>query len=73
LKMVELKVKLPKDFTWILNREDNEWIEKVLINRIVEVRLGNLLAEKSKLKEKDIDELDHMIKKSLYKKVKGNG
>ena len=71
--MVELKVKLPKDLTWILNREDIEWIEKVLINRVVEVRIGNLLAEKSELKEKDIDELDHLIKKSLYKKVKGNG
>ena len=73
MKMVEFTVKLPKDFTWILkNREDIEWVEKVLIDRIIEVRLGNLLAAKSKLKEEDVDELDHIVKKSLYKKLKGD-
>ncbi len=72
-KMVELTVKLPKDFGWILKRsEDMEWVEKVLINKIIEVRLGDILAEKSELKEDDIDGLDHIVKKSLYKKLKVN-
>lgn len=71
--MVELTIKLPKDFAWILkNKKDIEWVEKVLINKITEVRLGDLLAERSELKEEDIDELDHMVKKSLYRKLKEN-
>jgi len=71
--MVELTVKLPKDFAWILKSTDGiERMETILASRVIEVRLGDILAEKSKLKEKDIDELDHIVKKSLYKKLKGN-
>lgn len=70
--MVEVVVKLPKDFDWILKNEESlKWVEAAIINKLTEIKLGDLLATKSKLKEKDIDELDHIIKRSLYKKIKG--
>ncbi len=71
--MVEVVVKLPKDFDWILKNEESlKWVEAAIINKLTEIKLGDLLAAKSKLKEKDIDELDHIIKQSLYKKIKAD-
>ncbi len=69
--MAEVVLKLPNDFNWIAkNKEGLKWVESAVINRLTEIKIGNLLAEKSKLKEKDVDELDHIIKRALYKKIK---
>ncbi len=69
--MTEVVLKLPKDFNWIVkNKESLKWVESSIINKLTEIKIGNLLAEKSKLKEEDIDELDHVIKRALYKKIK---
>lgn len=69
--MAEVVLKLPNDFSWIAkNKEGLKWVEFAIINRLTEIKIGNLLAEKSKLKEEDIDELDHIIKRALYKKIK---
>ncbi len=69
--MAEVVLKLPNDFSWIAkNKEGLKWVESAIINRLTEIKIGNLLAEKSELKEKDIDELDHVIKHALYKKIK---
>ncbi len=69
--MAEVVLKLPNDFSWIAkNKEGLKWVESAIINRLTEIKIGNLLAEKSELKEKDIDELDHVIKNALYKKIK---
>lgn len=69
--MTEVVLKLPNDFSWIKqNKEGLEWVESSIINKLTEIKIGNLLAEKSKLKDKDIDELDHVIKAALYKKIK---
>jgi hypothetical protein len=70
--MVEILLKLPEDLKWILKRkEDLRFFESVLIQKMCEIKLGDLLAEKSQLKEEDIDNLDHFIKERLYKRVKG--
>lgn len=69
--MAEVVLKLPNDFKWIAkNKEGLKWVESAVINRLTEMKIGNLLAEKSELKEKDVDELDHIIKHALYKKIK---
>ncbi len=69
--MTEVVLKLPNDFNWIArNKEGLKWVESAIINRLTEIKIGNLLAEKSELEEKDIDELDHVIKRALYKKIK---
>ncbi len=69
--MAEVVLKLPNDFNWIAkNKEGLKWVELTVINRLTEIKIGNLLAEKSKLKEEDVDELDHVIKRALYKKIK---
>ncbi|MFA4934426.1 MAG: hypothetical protein WC568_01195 [Candidatus Methanoperedens sp.] len=66
--MAEVVLKLPNDFNWIAkNKEGLKWVELAVINRLTEIKIGNLLAEKSKLKEKDVDELDHIIKRSTKK------
>lgn len=68
--MAEVVLKPPSDFNWIAkNKEGLKWVESAIINRLTEIKIGNLLAEKSKLKEEDIDELDHVIKRALYKKI----
>ncbi|MCZ7356150.1 MAG: hypothetical protein O8C66_00185 [Candidatus Methanoperedens sp.] len=69
--MVDVVLRLPNDFKWIMkNKEGLKWVESAIINRLSEIKIGNLLAEKSELKEKDIAELDHVIKRALYNKIK---
>ncbi len=69
--MVNVVLKLPNDFSWITkNKEGLKWVESAIINRLTEIKIGNLLAKKSKLKEEDINELDHIIKRALYNKIK---
>ena len=69
--MVDVTLKLPNDFKWIMkNKEGLKWVESAVINRLTEIKIGNLLADKSELKEKDVDELDHTIKRALYNKIK---
>lgn len=69
--MAEVVLKLPNDFNWVAkNKECLKWVESAVINRLTEIKIGNLLAEKSELKEKDVDELDRIIKRALYKKIK---
>lgn len=69
--MVEIVLKLPNDFSWVIkNKEGLKWVESTIINKLTEIKIGNLLAEKSELKEEDIDELDHAIKRALYMKIK---
>ena len=69
--MVDVILRLPNDFKWIMkNKEGLKWVESAIINRLSEIKIGNLLAEKSELKEKDIAELDHVIKRALYNKIK---
>ena len=70
--MVEISLKLPEDLKWILERkEDLKFFESVLIHKLCETKLGDLLAKKSELKEEDIEELDHLIKEGLFKRIKG--
>ena len=69
--MVEVLLKFPEDLRWILNSgEDVKFLESVLIKKLCEIRIGDILAEKSKLKEEDIEELDHLIKEGLFKRIK---
>ncbi|VVB94448.1 Uncharacterised protein [uncultured archaeon] len=69
--MVDLVLKLPNDLSWITkNKEGLKWVESAIISRLTEIKIGNLLAEKSELREGDIGELDHIIKRALYDKIK---
>ncbi|HEY9205725.1 MAG TPA: hypothetical protein VIO58_07360 [Candidatus Methanoperedens sp.] len=69
--MVDLVLKLPNDLSWITkNKEGLKWVESAIISKLTEIKIGNLLAEKSALREGDIDELDHIIKRALYDKIK---
>jgi hypothetical protein len=65
--MVNFNLKLPDDLSWIMkNKEGLKWVEAAIINRLTDIKIGNLLAEKSELQEEDIEEIDHVIKRSLY-------
>ncbi|MGB2728530.1 MAG: hypothetical protein WBD09_08645 [Halobacteriota archaeon] len=71
-EMVEISLKLPGDLKWILEREEDlKFFESVLVHKLCETKLGDLLAEKSELKEEDVDDLDHLVKEGLFRKVKG--
>ncbi|HDM36030.1 MAG TPA: hypothetical protein ENG09_02070 [Candidatus Syntrophoarchaeum butanivorans] len=71
--MVEILLKLPEDLKWILKREEDlKFFEEVVVEKMCEMRLGDLLTEKSELKEEEIDALDHLIKKRLFERVKRN-
>jgi len=69
--MAEVLLKFPEDLRWILKRkEDVKFLESVLIQKLCEIRIGDILAEKSELKEDDVEDLDHLIKEGLFKRIK---
>jgi len=69
--MVEISLKLPEDLRWVLEKKENlKFLESVLIQRLCEIKLGDLLTEKSELKKGDIDHLDHLIKEGLLERVR---
>ena len=69
--MVNVILKLPDDLSWIMkNKEGLKWVEAAIINRLTDIKIGNILAEKSELKDEDIDEIDHMVKRSLYNTIR---
>jgi hypothetical protein len=69
--MVNVILKLPDDLSWIMkNKEGLKWVEAAVINRLTDIKIGNLLAEKSELPDEDIDEIDHVVKRSLYNKIR---
>ncbi len=69
--MVNVILNLPDDLSWIMkNKEGLRWVEAAIINRLTDIKIGNLLAEKSELKDEDVDEIDHFVKRSLYNKIK---
>jgi len=69
--MVEISLKLPEDLRWVLEKKENlKFLESVLIQRLCEIKLGDLLTEKSELKKEDIDHLDHLIKEGLLERVR---
>jgi len=66
--MVEISLKLPEDLRWVLEKKENlKFLESVLIQRLCEIKLGDLLTEKSELKKEDID---HLIKEGLLERVR---
>ncbi len=69
--MVEILLKFPEDLRWILKSEESvKFLESVLIQKLCEIKIGDILAEKSELKEEDIDVLDHLIKEGIFKRIK---
>ena len=69
--MVEVLLKFPEDLRWILkSEEDVKFLESVLVQKLCEIKIGDLLTKKSELKEEDVEELDHLIKKGLFKRIK---
>lgn len=68
--MVNVILKFPDDLNWIMkNKEGLKWVEAAVINRLTDIKIGNLLAEKSELQDEDIDEIDHVVKRSLYNRI----
>mgnify|MGYP005619702429 CR=1 FL=1 len=64
-------LRLPGDLKWIAeNEEDLKFIESVLVRKLCETKLGDLLAEKSELRVDEISELDHLVKAGLFKRMK---
>ena len=69
--MVNVILKFPDDLSWIMkNKEGLKWVEAAVINRLTDIKIGNLLAEKSTLQDEDIDEIDHVVKRSLYNTIR---
>ena len=69
--MVNVILKFPDDLSWIMkNKEGLKWVEAAIINRLTDIKIGNLLAEKSELQDEDIDEIDHVVKRSLYDTIR---
>ena len=70
-KMVEVLLKFPEDLRWILKREEDvKFLESVLVQKLCEIKIGDILTKKSELKEEDVEKLDHLIKKGLFKRLK---
>jgi len=69
--MVNVILKFPDDLSWIMNNKEGlKWVEAAVINRLTDIKIGNLLADKSKLQDEDIDEIDHLVKRSLYNTIR---
>jgi hypothetical protein len=68
--MVNVILRLPDDLSLIMkNKEGLKWVEAAIINRLIDIKIGNLLAGKSELQDEDIDEIDHVVKRSLYNQM----
>jgi hypothetical protein len=68
---MSVTIKLPSDVgTLIKGRETVDLVTKSISNKLLEMEIGDWLAGSSSLKQDDVDELDHLIKKGLYKRVK---
>lgn len=68
--MINVILKLPDDLSWIMNNKEGlKWVEAAVVNTLTEIKIGNLLAEKSELIDEDIDEIDHVVKRSLYNTI----
>jgi len=69
--MVNIILKFPDDLSWIMNNKEGlKWVEAAVINRLTDIKIGNLFAEKSELQDEDIDEIDHVVKRSLYNTIR---
>jgi len=69
--MVNVILNLPDDLSWIMKNKDGlKWVEAAIISRLTDIKIGNILAEKSELQDEDIDEIDHIVKCSLYNMIK---
>ncbi len=69
--MVNVILNLPDDLSWIMKNKDGlKWVEAAIISRLTDIKIGNLLAEKSELQDGDIDEIDHIVKRALYNMIK---
>lgn len=69
--MVEVLLRLPGDLKWVAENEDDlKFIESVLVRKLCEMKLGDLLAAKSSLRAEEISELDHLVKAGLFKRMK---
>ena len=69
--MVEVLLKFSEDLRWILkSEEDVKFLESVLVQKLCEIKIGDILTKKSELKEEDVEDLDHLIKKGLFKRIK---
>ncbi len=55
--------------TLIRGKETINLVEKSISNKLLDIEIGEILASKSSLKQEDINELDHIIKKGLYERV----
>ncbi|MDO8428882.1 MAG: hypothetical protein Q7S92_06765 [Candidatus Diapherotrites archaeon] len=64
----ELQQKMRKhsDIRW------SEVARQAIAKRLADLEIMNKIAEKSKLTEKDINELDHLIKKEALRELKQN-
>jgi len=68
--MDEIFIRLPEDIRKSLTEEDIEFLKTLFINKILDIKIGDLLTENSKLKEEDVEKLDHLIKKRLFSRIK---
>jgi len=69
--MVDVLLKLPGDLKWVAeNDEDLKFIESVVVRTLCETKLGDLLAEQSRLRAEEISDLDHLVKAGLFKRMK---
>ncbi|MBS3068429.1 hypothetical protein J4450_07000 [Candidatus Micrarchaeota archaeon] len=70
--MENINVHIPVEVQKIVQKHSEvNWealARKAITDKARLIQLTEKLVEKSKLKESDIDELDHIIKKALYKR-----
>jgi len=68
--MDKIFIRLPEDIRKSLTEEDIEFLKTLFINKILDIKIGDLLTKNSKLKEEDVEKLDHLIKKRLFSRIK---
>ena len=68
--MVEVLPRLLGDLTWIAEiEEDLKFNKSVLVRKLCETKLGDLLTERSGWKDEEINDLDHLVKEGSFKWV----
>ena len=68
--MVEISIKVPEDLKWITEESNLKLVEDLIIRKLLEFRLGDVVAGETTLCPEEIDRLDHIIKRNLYWRIK---
>ncbi len=68
---MEVTLELASDVGILIREKETiNLVKKSILNKLLDIEMGNVLTCGSSLKQEDVVELDNIIKKGLYERVR---